>query len=441
MTTTGSPKSRTSQIALLLITLLATAALPLCAQSIEFRPALELALKHSGVMVAASADRAKAAARYRAERDTYVPTVVFGSGLGYAFGEPVVASGGVGAPALFNVSHDQTLYNPALRETIKAAHSDSIAANIDYLDHADEVILDASLLYIELDSTQQRLTAAQQQKEAMEHALYIAQQRQQEGVGSVLDSKRAELDSARVDLRLAGLEANIDVLRERLGRLIGRSPATLATISASIPDTPAPRPDDDLTSVALANSNSVRMADEHLRGARARARSEHKVNYPSINFSGQFSEYAPFINYAKYYPNFTSSAYSFGIGLRIPVFNLAQNARAAAADADALHAESDAQLARDKVATDAVKAQHTLRQLEASSKVTRLEYEVAQANIDAVQLQLERGQANAHDQELARADVANRQVALLESQFEYIKAQLQLLRQTGELHTWALGNP
>ncbi len=62
-----------------------------------------------------------------------------------------------------------------------------------------------------------------------------------------------------------------------------------------------------------------------------------------------------------------------------------------------------------------------------------------QANIDAVELQVQNGHANAHDQELARADVANRQVTLLQSQFEYLRAQLQLLRQTGELHGWALG--
>jgi outer membrane protein TolC len=439
MTRTVSQRFRTSLIAVPLITLLLiTAPRPLRAQSIEFRPALELALKHSGVMVAATADRARAAARYRAERYAYIPNVTFGSGLGYSFGAPVAVGGQF--PTLFNVTHDQTILNFATREAIKAAHSDSIAANLEYIDHTEQVILDTSLLYIELDNSRQRLTAAQQQKEAVDHALYIAQQRQQEGVGSVLDSKRAELDSARVDLRIAELETNIDVLRERLGRLIGRSPATLATVSSSIPSTPGLRPDDDLASVALANSTSVRVADEHVRGARDRARLEHKMNLPSISFGGQFNQYASFQNYGQYYKNFTPEAYSFGISLRVPVLNLAQNARAAAADAEALHAESDAQNARDQVAADAVKAQHTIRQLEASSKVTRLEYEVAQANIDAVQLQVEQGHANARDEELARADVANRQVALLQSQFEYIRAQLQLLRQIGELHAWALGS-
>jgi len=438
MTKAISLKFRTPLIALLLPALLVLAAPPLRAQSIEFRPALELALKHSGVMLSASADRARALARYHAERYAYMPTVIFGSGLGYSVGQPIAIAGE--APSLYNLVHNQTIFNLATNERIKAAHSDSTAANIDYMDSTEQVILDTALLYIELDSTQQRLTTAREQKQSVDHALYIAQQRQQEGVGSLLDSKRAELDSARVDLRITELETNLDVLRERLGRAIGRPSATLATVSESIPAPPALPTADDVASVALANSNSVRVADEHLRAAKDRARAEHRMRYPSIDFAGQFAEFSTFNNYAQYYREFSPHNYSFGINLRVPILNLAQNARAAAADAEALHAEADAQTARDKVATDAVRAQHTIHQLEASAKVARLEYEVAQANIDAVQLQVQNGRANAHDQELARADVANRQLLLLQSQFEYIRAQLQLLRLTGELHGWALGN-
>jgi outer membrane protein TolC len=437
MMKTSSVKFRATLRATL-AALLLLAALPLAAEPIDFRQAIELALKHSGVMLAASADRTRAAQRYRAERYAYIPTVIFGSGLGYSFGQPIPVAGQ--APSIFNVTHNQTLLNFASRESLKAAHSDIISADLEYADHTEQVILDTSLLYIELDNTQQRRDAAQQQKQAVDHALYIAQQRQQEGVGSVLDSKRAELDAARVDLRITELETSADVLRERFGRAIGQSPATLATVGDSIPAAPPPRGEEDVVSlVALANSGSVRVADEHVRAAHDRARAEHRMNRPSIDFAGQYAEFGSFNNYAHYYKNFSPRAYSFGINLRIPIFNLAQNALAAAADAEALKAEADAQTARDQVATDAVRAQHTLRQLEASARVSRLEFEVAQANIDAVKLQVEEGHANARDQEMARADIANRQVALLQSQFEYLRAQLQLLRQTGELHEWALG--
>ncbi len=412
-------------------------AMPLLAESIGFREAIGLALKHSGVMVAATADRTRAEQRYRAERFAYMPTVVFGSNLGYTYGPPVAIAGQ--APSIFNITHSQTLINFAARESVKAAHSDAIAAGIDYTDHSTQVVLDTALLYIELDSTRQRLDAAREQKQSVGKALYIAQQRQQEGIGTTLDSKRAELDAARVDLRIAELETSLDVLRERLGHTIGRSPDTLETVSDSIPAAPGPRSEEDISSVALVNSASVRVADEHLRAAHDRARAEHRMNYPSIDLAGQYVQYASFNNYSTYYHNYPSNSYSVGINLRVPILNLAQNARAAVADAEAIRAEADAQTARDQVATDAVRAQHAIRHLEAAARVSRLEYEVAEANIDAVQLQVQNGHANARDQELARADIASRRVTLLESQFEYLRAQLQLLRQTGELTGWALG--
>jgi len=436
MMTNGSVKFRALLACFLLASTL-LAALPLAAEPIGFHQAIELALKRSGVMLAASADRARAAQRYKAERYAYIPTVVFGSNLGYTLGPPVAIAGQ--APSLFSVTHQQVLLDFAARDSIKAAHSDELAADIDYADHTDQVILDTSLLYIELDSTQQRLEAAQQQKQAVDHALYIAQQRQQEGVGSVIDSKRAELDAARVDLRITQLETSADVLREQLGRAIGESPATLATVSDSIPTAPPLPLSDDLTSVALANSASVRVADEHVRAAHDRARAEHRRKYPSIDVAGQYVQYASFNNYSTYYTHFPSYSYSIGMNFRVPILNLAQNAVAAAADAEALRAEADAQTARDQVAADAVRAQHTLHQLEATARVSHLELEVAQVNIDDVKLQIEQGHANARDEELARADVANRQVLLLQSQFEFMRAQLQLLRQTGELHGWALG--
>jgi len=56
-----------------------------------------------------------------------------------------------------------------------------------------------------------------------------------------------------------------------------------------------------------------------------------------------------------------------------------------------------------------------------------------------VELQVQNGKANARDQEMARAGVASHRVTLLQTQFEFLRAQLQLLRQTGELRSWALG--
>jgi len=439
-------KSRASLIDLLraklgslpLLGVLLIAASSSMAEPVEFHQAIELAIKHSGIVLGAEADRSRAIRRYDAERYAYYPTVVFGSGIGYSFGQPIAVAGQ--APSILNVTHTQTVYNAATKLNIKAAKTDFVAADLDYQDRTDQVALDTALLYIELDSVQQRLATAQQQKQSADKALYIAQQRQQEGVGSAIDSKRAELDAARVDLRIDELETNADTLRERLARAIGEPAATLTTVSSSIPAPPAPPAYEDTALAALANSISIRAADERVRAAHQRARAQHKVNYPSIEFAGQYALFANELNnYADFYRKFSRHNYSFGLNFRIPLFNLSQNALAAAADAEALKAEADAEVLRSQVAAEAVRARHTIRHLEATARVSRLEYEVAQANIDAVKLQTEQGQAGAREQELAQADVAARQLLLLETQFDYLRAQLQLLRQLGGMREWALG--
>jgi outer membrane protein TolC len=179
------------------------------------------------------------------------------------------------------------------------------------------------------------------------------------------------------------------------------------------------------------------VADERIRAARLRARAEHRANYPSIDLAGQFAQFPSYINYGL--TQTPSHNYSFAASVRVPLLNLSQNARAAAADADAMRAEADAQTLRDQVAAEAIRTQRTIHQVEAYTKVCRLEYEVAQANVDSVQFLAHNGHATPRDQEMTHADVASRRVVLLQSQFEYLRVHLQLLRQIGELHAWALG--
>jgi outer membrane protein TolC len=412
-------------------------ALPLSAEPITFRQAIEMALEHSGTLRAAWAERLRTANQYKVEHDAYYPRVYFGTGLGYSFGQPITVAGQ--APSIFNVSHTQTIFDLATKSAIKAAQIDKRAAEIDYKNQAEQVMLDTALIYLEMDSTQRRLAAAHEEKEAASRALYIAQQRQLEGVGSAVESTRAELDEARVELRIATLVSNLETLRARLAAAIGQ-PSTQVEIAAdSIPSPPQAANQDDLTQQALANSLSVHLADERAHAAHQRARAEYRRRYPSINLDGQYAMFSKFNNYAQYYQKFSRNNYSFGVNIRIPLFNMAQNATAAAAYAVAMKADAEAQTAREEAAAEVVRTQHSLLRLEAAARVARLEIDVAQANIDAVQLEIEQGAATPRDEEMARAAVASRQVQLLESQFDYLSAQVRLLRQTGELRSWALG--
>ena len=73
------------------------------------------------------------------------------------------------------------------------------------------------------------------------------------------------------------------------------------------------------------------------------------------------------------------------------------------------------------------------------SDVAELEYEIAEKSLTAMQTRIDAGTANLHDLDDARAQVSERFIALQDVTFELRRADLGLLRATGDLEKWALG--
>ena len=76
---------------------------------------------------------------------------------------------------------------------------------------------------------------------------------------------------------------------------------------------------------------------------------------------------------------------------------------------------------------------------EAARDVAQVEYDIAEKTVAAVQTRMDAGTANLHDLEDARSQLSERFIALQDVTFELERAQLGLLRSTGELEKWALG--
>src|SRR3954469_10420582 len=112
----------TFRTSLLLTTSLLISSTVAFTEQVPFKRAIELAIRNSTVMSAASADVGRLQAIYFETRDQYIPQVYFGSGLAYSFGFPL------GEPSIFKVSSTSLLLNQAQREFIRAARSDVRAA-------------------------------------------------------------------------------------------------------------------------------------------------------------------------------------------------------------------------------------------------------------------------------------------------------------------------
>ena len=425
----------------------------LLAEPIPLKRVVELALTHATGTAIAAADEQHAVAAYQELKDNYIPQLITGAGIGYSYGFPLGLEGS--APSLFNLTAQSSVFNPAGRSFMQAARADSAMAAFKSKDQRSQVIQDAVLSYAELAKWEQRL-AHLQQTEADEKKMQAAvEQRVKEGVDSELDGTKARLSAARVHLRVTEAEGAADVLRQRLASLTGLAAATIQTDADSIPAAPAV-PVDEAAKDAAATSAPVEAAVEHARAQYLRAQGEHKMMWPSFDFAAQYALLSKFNNYQSYYipakpcpvdgvavlcetNGFQQNNATFGVSIRFPFLNFAQRARARQADAEALKAKKQAEAAKNQASEEALRLQRSVTQMQAARDVAQLEYEIAQKGMEATQTKIDAGTANLHDLDDARSQASERFIALQDVTFELEKAELGLMRSTGELEKWATG--
>src|ERR1700685_1437018 len=151
--TTGSRRSpRVHKLALAILLFPAS----LLAEPVTLRHAVELALQHATGIAITAADQQHASASYRELRNSYIPQLTAGAGIGWSDGFPLSLEGS--APSLFNVTAQSALINPALKDFIHAAQSDVAVSNLKIKDQRNQVIQDTVLSYAELAKWELRLS-------------------------------------------------------------------------------------------------------------------------------------------------------------------------------------------------------------------------------------------------------------------------------------------
>ena len=426
-------------VALPLIAFLFCAASQLAAEPLPLQRAVALALSHSPATAAATADEQRVFASYLEARESYVPQMVVGSGLGATWGFPLSLEGA--APSILNVNAQSPIVNFSLREFVRAAKTEYQAATAQTKDQRNQVIQDTVLSYAELCKWQALMDHLQQ---AHTDALKTEQTidlRIREGVDSELARTQARLATARVQLRSAQARSAIDVLRERLAHLTGLPVASIETVPASIPPLPALKSADNPAGQTVQSDPAVQAAENHALALDFRARGEHKALWPTVDFAAQYSLLATFNNYEQYFRvgSFQANNATIGVVMRFPFLNFSQHAHARAADAEALHAHKQAEIARNALSEETLKLQRSVEELAAAQNVAELEYQVAQSTLQAVETRMDAGTATLHDQQDARNQSNERYNALQDSDFELERARISLLRSTGELEKWATG--
>jgi len=419
-----------------LVALCVVMAAPAAGEAVPFRRAVELALRHSGTMAIASADQRRAQATYQEQRNLYLPQVTFGSGLGYSYGYPMSIEGS--APTIFNADTRQFLINPSHRAFMKAAKVDWEATSLNNQDKRNQIILETSTAYIELDKFTTSLRVQQQQEQAALRMEQITAERVRAGVDAEVVLTRARLATARVRMLMAQTTGAVDVLRMRLSQLTGLPADSIETVTESIPRLPEVSQQEDLAARASQSSPAVKFAAETARAQELRAQAEHKFFYPQIDLAGSYGLFAKFNNFEDFFRKFQRHNATIGLAIRFPFLNFAGKQRAKAADAQAARAKKEAEGVKHQVSAETLRLQRAVQQLAAAREVARLEHQLARSDLDAVNARVEAGTASLRDQEQARVGEAEKYARFLDADFELTKAQMQLLAMTSDIEGWAL---
>ena len=417
----------------LILTMLASA---VQAEPIPFRRAVELAVQRSNVVGAA--EQARAHQAYLEAARMYIPQVIAGSGLAKTFGYPLTIEGA--APSIVNVNATGFLVNYGQRELVRAAHAEWDASAFSNEDRRQQAILDTAITYTQLDRMVSSLNLLRQQQEEALRAQQITGERVQAGIEPTLNLTRSRLAAARLQLAVTQIEGAIDLQRNVLAQLTGLPAQELETVTESIPQLPEIPQNEDLPAKAALASPAVKLAFAQADSKRLRALGEHKQFMPAVDFVGQYSRFATYNNYEVFFPpgTFRRNNGLLGVAVRFPFFNMSQRARAAGADAEAVIARRQAEDAKNKVSNETRKLQHEVAQLAAAREVARLEYQLARADVDTVQVKVQGGSATLSDEANARLVEGQKYSSFLDASYQYEQAEMQLLRSTGELEKWAM---
>lgn len=408
---------------------------------VSLRTVVELAQSNSSSVKLAQADLLKANSALLQSRDAFIPSLTFGSGLP-AFPE-VGFTGSL--PTIWGATVQSMVFSLPQIRYIQAAKMGVKAANLALADAKEQVALDASTAYIELDTINQELAVAHEQENYAGRMVEIEQQRVDGGVDPMSSLLQAQLDAAEVKLHRLHLETRAATLNKQLSTLTGLPVGSIIPTHASIPEIPAVTADEPAKRTpGLESADMLAQSRERVQKGDA----DRTRLLPELAFGAQYNRNTTLLNNIDIYYKTPLPAdnFSTGFSIRLPIFNFEDHDKVKESAAEALRARVEAEQAQQQNDIQIAELSSSLRELDTLAEIAKLKQEIAAQQLESVSSQLELGNgtsgANAQPQlspeaeQQARVDERQKFMDAMDAGFDLSKARLDLLRALGHMQDW-----
>jgi outer membrane protein TolC len=399
---------------------------------------VDLAERNSAVVRIDQAELRKAQASLDESTDAYIPTLSIGSTVG-----PPTIGFPTGQPSIANASMQSLVLSFPQKQYIGAARAGIQAATLNFKDAKEQVALDASTAYIELDTVNREIEAAHQQESFTARLVQVEQDRTEAGVDPQNELLQARLTAAQIRLKRIHLETRAATLAKQLANLTGLPAGSIAPDRASIPEIPA------VTAENPPATFGVQAAQATAQSKQLQARGDAYVGRrPEISFGAQYNRDSNALNnYNTYYKTFKADNFSVGFEIEVPLFDLAHRAKARESAAESLRAKVEAEQAQRQNEILIAELTGSLRELDTLAEIANLKEQIASEQLKSVMAQLELGngtgsgsgstpQLTPKAEQLARIEQSQKLADSLDAGFELQKARLNLLRALGHMEDW-----
>ena len=416
-------------------TLLIPQRLPLAAQSespsITLRQAVTLALQNSRDLRLARLQYAVAVNEAGVDRAAFLPNLYTGAGYAYTYGFPSLPGGT--PPSLFQLDYTQSIFNPLLKGQQKAAEDRAKNQKLEIDKVQDDVIVRTASAYLELAKVQHSIELMENERASAGKILEVMRQRVAANQELPIEVTRAELGQARVNERIVKLRDREEILTAQIRDLTGLPETQTLQVETTAPPFATNEQEGVLVNLAMQSNRDVQEA-ENERSAREHILRGARLSYwPTVDLVGQYNIFSNFNNYGEFYQHFQRNSLNAGVEITIPLFAAKTKANATLAKSQLNVAELTLVNKRQEIRSDIQQKDRSVRELDATREVARLDLKLAQETVDLVQARFDQGRAMLQEIEQARLDESEKWVAFLDADFAKEQAQLTLLQATGQL--------
>ncbi len=367
--------------------------------------------------------------------DAYVPSLTAGSSAGYSYG----FLGGV--PSVFDAQIQSLVFSFSQPDYIRAAKAGMHAATLNLENALNQVEMDSTLDYLQLNTITQQLAALDEEKAYAARLDVIEQDRVSAGVESEIAATRAQLTAAQSDLQRVHLVAQAAILRKQLSDLSGLPVEDLQPEPQTIPGAPVGqpvRPDGFTAGVQAGYSNAL--SKHYMAHGDARRNFRPQIGF---GFSYQYLD-TTLNNYNSFYSH-PLQPNNFGIAaqITIPLFDMSLMAQSRESAASAVQADAQAEQGRQQSEEATSQLRQSFPELRAQAHIADLQAKLAAEQLQAVLLQMKSpptapgaAAVTPADEMQARIEERARYSDALDARFALLKAQVSLLRVTGGLTAW-----